>query len=183
MQAKNLSASTCRNGALASLLLSSCCLATVQAQSPFPGGGFQGYPGTYRVNVGYSGVPVQAMVPGSEPAAGQLRGYPAQIAPPTLAGERGDPAAIYRTPYVPDVIYSGPRPYSAGYRDLNRLGRPRLFRTPQTGTGLPLVTYGGFWDNRGPIEFTTPAYGIFSGYYGSVAPVVPTAPPVVQAAP
>jgi hypothetical protein len=118
--------------------------------------------------------------PGSEPTPGQLRGYPLFKPGPSVAAIPGDPAGVYKTPLVPDITYVGPRPYSAGYRDLNRFGRRRLFPTPPGGTGLPLILNGGFFDNTAPIEFTYPAYPVFSGYLGSVAPAAPL---VVPAAP
>lgn len=162
---------------------SNACADAARAQAYFPGGGTQGYPGAYRVSVGYTGPPLRGIPLGTEPAASQLRGFPLLAAPPTIAGVPGDVAAIYRTPLVPDVTYLGPHSFTAAYREPNRYGRPRLLPTPPGGSGLPLVLYGGFYDNAAPIEFSTPAYPIFSGYLGTVAPVMTNPPPAVPVSP
>lgn len=132
-------------------------------------------PGPMRQSVGYRGITVTRALPGSEPAADQLRAYPLAGGPVAVAGVPGDPASKFVLPYQPDVTFRGPSPYTAAYGGTIR-GRQRILPPPPGGSALPLVLYGGFGESAMPVEDTYPVFRVYAGYYGSVAPVYATPP-------
>ncbi len=153
-------------------------LFSLKAQAQFYGGGpspgvpYRSSAPVYRGIVGYRGIAVSSALPGSEPAAGQLRSYPLMGGPVAVSGIPGDPAAQYVVPYQPDVTFRGQSGYVAGYAGTAGSGRRTVFRPAPGGSALPLVLYGGFAENAMPVEDTYPVYRTYSGYYGTLAPVV-----------
>jgi hypothetical protein len=129
--------------------------------------GVQNWPGHggYRTTVGYRGIVITSAVPGSEPAAGQLRAFPLVAGPLAVAGVPGDPSGVWVPPITPDVTFLGPSQHVVGYGGVAAPDRRRLFPTPPGGSGLPLVTHGGFSPDTYPLP---PPY---AGYYGTVTPV------------
>lgn len=125
--------------------------------------------------VGYRGIVVSSAVRGSEPAAGQLRAYPLVQGPLAVAGVPGDRSGVFVPPYSPDVTYLGPNRHTAGYAGWGVTPQRRLFPPPPGGSGLPLVTDGGF--SYGSVaamnDALTPPY---AGYYGTVTPVYASPP-------